>query len=245
MDMNSCRKALLGRNQAADAEDWLIDNVCRKEGFHPTTALARNFLLDEFSRPFLESLSQHLYGTGYREILGPYYEYISAEGGENKIPYYKVGCFKRKYDSKLRSYLSTITARHFTKLRAKELEREREQISIEASDKIKSNFWECDLKENEWFGLLLIDDSAENDTIHNQLLWSKVEKAMQSLPERERRVLQLTVMDKAPGLEVFEELAQHMNSKRNQADMTDKDKQQAVAVLKNHAIAHLTKLMKK
>lgn len=66
---------------------------------------------------------------------------------------------------------------------------------------------------------------------------------MNKLPERERKVLQLTVMDNLTGLEAFEELAGFMNSKRDQSKMEAKDKQKAVAVLKFQAIAHLRKLM--
>lgn len=244
MDINTCRQELLGRGPAPEAEDWLIAQVCQKATYNPVRALCCNFLLDEFSRPFLEALSQHLYGEGYTEILGPYYEFISAEGGEERIPYYKVKSFKRKRDSKLRSYLSTITARYFTRLRSKELERERKNTSIDASDKVKSNIWECDLRENEWFGLLLSDDPAKEEMAEAENIKRRLRMALAQLPERERRVIELTVMDNASGLDAFEELASFLKSKKNQDEMTPKEKQQAIAVLKNKAIAHLTKLMK-
>lgn len=243
MDINTCKVELLGKKPSHEAEDWLVSHVCQYDERNALVILCRNFLLDEFSRPFLESLSQHLYGRGAGELMGAYFDFISPVGGEDKIPYYKVHCFSRKRDSKLRSYLATITARHFTNARAKEVAKEKMETSIDASDKIKSNFWESDLKENEWFSLLLSEDRSESGSIYDKILFSRLEKAMEQLPERERKVLQLTVMDNLTGLEAFEELAEFMNSKRNQAEMEDKAKQQAVAVLKFQAIAHLRKLM--
>jgi hypothetical protein len=50
-------------------------------------------------------------------------------------------------------------------------------------------------------------------------------------------------MDNLTGLEAFEELADEMNSKKDQSKMSVKEKQKAVAVLKHQAIARLRKLM--
>lgn len=243
MNLNTCKLELLGKKPSHEAEDWLVSNVCQSDERNALVVLCRNFLLDEFSRPFLESLSQHLYGKSASELMGAYFDFISPIGGEAKIPYYKVHCFSRKRDSKLRSYLATITARHFTNIRAKEVAKERMETSIDASDKINSNFWEPDLKENEWFSLLLSEDRSESDSVYDKILFSRLEKAMRQLPERERRVLQLTVMDNLTGLEAFEELSGFMNNKREQAIMSKTDKQKAVAVLKFQAISHLRKLM--
>lgn len=243
MDINTCKVELLGKKPSHEAEDWLVSHVCHYDERNALVVLCRNFLLDEFSRPFLESLSQHLYGRGAEELMGAYFDFISPAGGEAKIPYYKVHCFSRKRDSKLRSYLATITARHFTNVRSKEVAKERRETSIDASDKIKSNFWEVDLKENEWFSLLLSEDRSESGSIYDKILFLRLEQALGLLPERERKVLQLTIMDNLTGLEAFEELAEFMNSKRDQAKMDAKAKQQAVAVLKFQAIAHLRKLM--
>lgn len=243
MDINTCKVELLGKKPSHEAEDWLVSHVCHYDERNALVVLCRNFLLDEFSRPFLESLSQHLYGRGAEELMGAYFDFISPAGGEAKIPYYKVHCFSRKRDSKLRSYLATITARHFTNVRSKEVAKERMETRIDASDKIKSNFWEFDLKENEWFSLLLSEDRSESGSIYDKILFLRLEQALGLLPERERKVLQLTVMDNLTGLEAFEELAEFMNSKRDQAKMDAKAKQQAVAVLKFQAIAHLRKLM--
>lgn len=243
VNLNTCKSELLGKNPSHEAEDWLVSNVCQYDERDALVLLCRNFLLDEFSRPFLESLSQHLYGKGANELMGAYFDFISPIGGDAKIPYYKVHCFSRKRDSKLRSYLATITARHFTNLRSKEVAKERMETSIDAADRIKSNFWESDLKENEWFSLLLSEDRSDYDSVYDKILLSRLGKAMSQLPERERKVLQLTVMDNLTGLEAFEELAGYMNSKRDQAKMGIKDKQKAIAVLKFQAIAHLRKLM--
>ncbi len=243
MNLNICKLELLGKKPSYEAEDWLVFNVCQSDERNALVILCRNFLLDEFSRPFLESLSQHLYGKGANELMGAYFDFISPTGGEAKIPYYKVYCFSRKRDSKLRSYLATITARHFTNIRAKEVAKERMETSIDASDKIKSNIWESDLKENEWFSLLLSEERSESGSIYDRMLFLRLEKAMSQLPERERRVLQLTVMDNLSGLEAFEELSGLMNSKRDQTIMSKTEKQKAVAVLKFQAIAHLRKLM--
>ncbi|WP_304480233.1 RNA polymerase sigma factor [uncultured Duncaniella sp.] len=243
VNLDTCKIELLGKKPSHEAEDWLVSHVCHYDERNALVVLSRNFFLDEFSRPFLESLSQHLYGRGAGELMGAYFDFISPVGGESKRPYYKVYCFSRKRDSKLRSYIATITARHFTNVRAKELAKERMETSIDASDRIKSNFWESDLKENEWFSLLLSEDRSESDSVHDKMILSRLEKAMNKLPERERKVLQLTVMDNLTGLEAFEELAGFMNSKRDQSKMEAKDKQKAVAVLKFQAIAHLRKLM--
>jgi DNA-directed RNA polymerase specialized sigma24 family protein len=236
-------KQLLSAHPSSEAEDWLVSNVCSKDEHNASVSLSRNFFLNDFSRPFLEYLSQHLYGESYMEIMGPYYEFISPEGGNDNIPYYKVYCFSRKRDSRLRTYVSTITARYFTNLRAKEKARDDLQINIEASDHVKSNFSDEDLKENEWFSLLIAEEDAREATIAYKLLWAKVLKAMSELPERERKLLQLTVMDNLTGLEAFEELADEMNSKKDQSKMSVKEKQKAVAVLKHQAIARLRKLM--
>lgn len=243
IDISDYKRQLLGSRPSQEAEDWLIDKVCSKDDLEASVSLIRGFFLNEFSRPFLDYLSQHLYGKPYGEILGPYFEFISAEGGKDSIPYYKVHCFSRKKNSHLKSYVGTITARHFTNIRAKEAAKENIHVSIDASDKVKSNFFGEDLKENEWFSLLIAEKDVREDSFAHKLLWAKVLKAMEKLSPRERKVLQLTVMDTMTGLEAFEELADEMNSKKDQNTMSAKDKQKAIAVLKFQAIAHLRKLM--
>lgn len=170
--------------------------------------------------------------------MGPYYEFISVRGGLAKIPYYKVKCFSRKHNSRLRTYLSVISARHFTHLRAKELEDEHLHSYIDAADRESSKKTEPDLKENQWFSLLLSDDH-ENLTWEQTILMKKLEQAIAKLPERERRVIQLTVMDDMSGLDAFEELSDLLESEAK----TDLEKQKAIAVLKFRAIAKLRKLM--
>lgn len=245
MNIEICKQQLLGKQPSHEAEDWLVQNVCRKDEQNAVVRLSRNFLLNEFSHPFLESLSQHLYKRGANELLGPYFEFISPCGGINCIPYYKVYCFSRKRSAKLQSYLATITARFFTNERAKELAQQKMETSIDASDRIISFFGETDLKENEWFSLLLSEDSTDCDSFSDKIVLSRLEIAMSQLPERERKVLQLTVMDKVSGLDAFEELAHFMNSKRALKDMDAKAKQKAIAVLKFQAIAHLRKLIQR
>ena len=120
-------KQLRGHQPSALAEDWLVTNVCSDV---PTALvnLAREFFLGEYSFPFLSYLGKHLFGTGANEILGEYYEFISPRGGVSNTPYYKVKCFDRRKQSKLKSYVATITARYFTQIKKKS--HVTEQVSI-------------------------------------------------------------------------------------------------------------------
>lgn len=225
------------------AEDWLIDNVCSNV---PTALvnLAREFFLGEYSFSFLSYLGKHLFGTGANEIMGEYYEFISPRGGANNTPYYKVKCFNRRKQSKLKSYVATITARYFTQLRKREIAKEQNEISIDAGNELHNTKSPSEVIENEWFNLLIAEGNQLSYVVNDQHLIMKVNTALQKLPKNERRVVQLTIMDTVPSDEVFDELYDDMKAQKAYSEFTKLEKQRAIGVLRNRALAHLRKYMK-
>lgn len=235
-------KQLRSHNPSIVAEDWLINNVCSEI---PTTlvTLVREFFLGEYSYAFLNYLGMHLFGTGANEIMGEYYEFISPKGGINNTPYYKVKCFDRRKQSKLKSYVATITARYFTQVRKKEIEKEQKEFSIDESDKVCKIKSPSEVIENEWFNLLIAEGNQMSCTLNEQSLVSKLNAALQKLPQRERKVVQLTIMDAVPSDEVFDELYGEMKAQKACSEFTRLEKQRAIGVLRNRALAHLRKYM--
>lgn len=235
-------KQLRSQQPSSLAEDWLVTNVCSDV---PTALvnLAREFFLGEYSFSFLSYLGKHLFGTGANEIWGEYYEFISPRGGVSNTPYYKVKCFDRRKQSKLKSYVATITARYFTQVKKKSLVTEQKEVSIDGErdeDKIKSP---TEVIENEWFNLLIVEGNQLPCTQNNQHIVFKLNAALQKLPEKERKVVQLTIMDTVPSVDVFDELYDEMKAKKPCSAFTRLEKQRAIGVLRNRALAHLRKYM--
>lgn len=235
-------KLLRGHQPTTLAEDWLVTNVCSDV----TTALvnlAREFFLGEYSFPFLNYLGKHLFGTGANEIWGEYYEFISPRGGVSNTPYYKVKCFDRRKQSKLKSYIATITARYFTQIKKRNLTQEQKEVSIDEGSEIGKIKSATDVIENEWFNLLIVEGNQLPYAPNNQHLVFKLNAALQKLPQKERKVVQLTIMDTMPSVDVFDELYDEMKAKKPCSAFTNLEKQRAIGVLRNRALAHLRKYM--
>ena len=91
--------------------------------------------------------------------------------------------------------------------------------------------------DNPWFSLLLEKNEIEN------LMDYKLKTALLKLPYREQLIIKLMIMDNASGLEAFEDLKPYLRSKIPFTDWSDKQKQDAMALLKGRALKHLKQLL--
>lgn len=203
---------------------------------------ARTFFLVDYSKSFLERIAYDLFHCGWEEIYGEYYEFISKENYETKVPFYKLTLFKGEDNSTLKSYTSTITSRYFTNKKKAEDKKKRiiQIVSIDEGQTIKRDNFGDEVIDNPWF-VLLIDGNVSKDVT----METKVYNALEKLPVREQLIIKLMVMDDASGLEAFEDLAPYLKpTKKPISEWSDKQKQDAMALLKGRALKHLKQLIK-
>lgn len=105
MDIQYLKKNLLSRQPDAECEDTLVSLVTSADAT-PSVKEARDFFVDGFSARFLDNIARNICHLERADILGEYYEFISADGGATPTPYYKVSLYKRKNDSRLDTYVA-------------------------------------------------------------------------------------------------------------------------------------------
>lgn len=194
-----------------------------------------HFFLNEYSIPMLNSIGKDIHTdividtsgkvTYYHELMTPFYLFISARNKE----WHKLLLFKNKKNAHLTAYLSCITSRFFYK----------EKIKEENNDLNKKTI---SLQENEDIAILLEQVRNPDDTT-NPALVELALKAKNMLPEeRDRKVLELLVMDDTDTLDAFEELSAYIIPSPSSPPIVDWDnkrKQNAVSLLKLRAKEHL------
>lgn len=192
------------------------------------------YFLNEYSIPMLNSIGKDIHAdvtvdtSGeilyYRSLMAPYYFFISARN----LEWHKLCLFKNKDDASLTSYLSCITSRFFRREKMKENNNSLNKNSIS-------------VQENEDVAILLEQREDIDETIDPTLL-SLALKAKDRLPdERDRKVIELLIMDDTDTLDAFEELSAYIVPKKSPPikDWDNKRKQNAVSLLKLRAKEHL------
>ena len=237
---DSIKKNVSAKNPTYEYELEFVRRITLREKCRMSDE-ARGFFLGDYSTPFLTGIAADLFHCGWEEIYGEYYEFISKENHETKVPFYKLTLFKGKNDSNLKSYTSTITSRYFTnKKKTEDAKMKKIRIvSIDDGQNIKRDNFGGEVIDNPWFSLLIDRNSTKDVTME-----IKVKNAFQKLPEREQLIIKLMVMDDASGLEAFEDLAPYLNpTKYPLSEWSDKQKQDAMALLKGRALKHLKQLI--
>lgn len=243
MDFNYLKKNLLSRQPKPECEDQLVALVTSptedtrvKEG--------RVFFLGDFSARFLENIARNICHQHSSEILGEYFEFISAEDTIKKIPYHKVSLFK--HESRLDTYVARITARHFTneqqkhtKYLSKHTQFDTYRVEISGDD----DFSQDEVTDNSWFALLIANEEQSFFSANNINLITKLNIALSQLEDRDRLVLQLVVLNDVPLIDAFDELLPYMKLKKPLESFTKKERQDTVSRLKNRALDRLTRKM--
>lgn len=206
--------------------------------------IAVKHFLNQYSMPFLKYIGREIVRvspviliSGEADytlpIMGEYYEFISAPN-INGIPgWRKLFLYEGKNGSRLYSYVSTITLRYFISVQS----RRKKQSSILTS------FYEGEKIESVEMEVLMDYNGFERDKIMHQS--DEMRNAWQKLPERDQKVLECLVVDGISGLEAFQLLSPYLNPKLNIPidDWTTKQKQDAMALLKQRAKKHLRQLI--
>lgn len=236
----SIKKNVSAKNPTYEYELEFVRRISLKEKC-PTSTEAQGYFLGDYSIPFLTVIAADLFHCGWEDIYGEYYEFISKENHETKIPFYKLTLFKGKNDSNLKSYTSTITSRYFSSQKKEEERRSKKNkiVSIDEGQTIKQDNYGGEVIDNPWFALLIDKSTSKDATME-----ISINNALNKLPEREQLIIKLMVMDDASGLEAFEDLAPYLNpSKLPLSEWSDKQKQDAMALLKGRALKHLKQLL--
>lgn len=220
--------AKLLKQQNTSAEHEFVHRISNN------AKLEVQYFLNEYSIPMLNSIGKDIHAditidtsgrvSYYQSLMAPYYFFISARD----LKWHKLCLFKNKNDASLASYLSCITSRFFRNEKMKE-------------DNNSINKKSISVQENEDVAILLEQREDIDETIDPTLL-SLALKAKDRLPdERDRKVIELLIMDDTDTLDAFEELSAYIAPKKSPPikDWDNKRKQNAVSLLKLRAKEHL------
>lgn len=180
------------------------------------------------------SIMRHIESTiMHRDITAEYYMFLSApfDEKEERVCWHRVDLYKG-INCLLSTYTSNITCRHFCKVANKEKKRrENEGELLEYVD--YESLIKCERA----------PDDEEGSQIHC------VRKAYQLLSERDRTVLRCLVIDRMSALDAFLLLSSFINprpkgglsSEEVKIAWTNKQRQDALSLLKGRALNHLQK----
>lgn len=204
-----------------------------------------NYFLSDFSKPFLDYIGENImkregvYISGtlhfYPLVSTEYYEFISAKI-VNTIPeWHKVRLYKGlknkgNKDARLYTYISTITARHFYDLRKKELKEQ----EITASDVL----------ENDHMAILMEYDGFDEIEIKQETdKYTELDIAMSMLPVRDQLILKYLIIEDRDPIEIFDEMILYTQTKKDPKSFSNKQKQDAMSLMKQRAKEHLLKFI--
>lgn len=213
-----------------------------------------NFFIGEYSAPLLDYIARRMLrlapGSGYatpgEQIYGDYYEFIAAPFEMSRTTKYtpkwdRLALYQAVNDARLYTYVSYITKRHFLRYREKYAVKEKNADTL--------------LDYVDYMLLLGYDIPDEELCEEWETAQQRLSEAFGTLKQRDQAVLYCLVVDKMHWTEAFEELRGYLDplgpekawkswtpeEKQAAIDLywTPKDKQNAMAALKNRAIAHL------
>lgn len=215
-------------------------------------AEAVSFFLGEYSKPMLGYIAidiLHLkdvsdYGSAGDCILGEYYEFIAepfpAECG-CEPRWHKIALYEGRNGKRLHAYVGYITRNHFIRIKNK-YAKKTEGSLLEFVD---------------YATLLMCRGCDTEEDAHGQGAYDRLREAFGSLSEKDREVLQCLVLEKMHWTEAFEILRTHLDplgpdkawdgwsfeQKQRAIDAcwTPKNRQDAMAGLKQRAIEHLAR----
>lgn len=188
---------------------------------------AVHFYLTDMGLPIMEHIEKAIM---HRDVTAEYYMFLSSPfDKEEEIPlWHRVSLYKG-LNCKLSSYTSSIACRHFYKVANKE--RRNSDKESELLDYV------------DYESLLKCESELEGDNSQIQC----VRKAYQMLSERYRLVLRYLVLEKKSALEAFPLLDSYIHPREKDGltsdevkkSWTNKQKQDALALLKGYALKRL------
>lgn len=206
---------------------------------------AVRYLLDEFSRPFLDYIGGEImkregcYVNGmlcyYPSVSTEFFEFIGAKFIEGVPTWHKVFLYKGiknkgTKEARLYTYINTITVRHFIALKKKQ-----DKNKEKSFDDMLESLTVSILKEYDGFDeISLTEDPKEYKEL--DIAWSK-------LPKRDQLILKYLVIEELDPLEIFDEMIQYVQTTIDPKQFTKKQKQDAMSLMKQRAKDHLRKLI--
>lgn len=194
---------------------------------------AVHYFLTDYSEPIIKHIEHDIIK---RDVFGEYYIFISAPLDDDRIPQWKKIQLYKGTDSKLNSYVTCISCRHFCKIAKKEKETNKKNSElIDYVDYETLLSCDCDYSEEE----------SEVTT--------RMRIAYKRLKDRHKETLRLLIIENLSGLEAFETLKQYITPKPKEGMTSDqikeawtsKQRQDAVALLKGRALEQLKKEFQK
>lgn len=205
------------------------------------------YFLGEFSIPFLDYIGGEIMKLDvsfingskcfYPCVVSEYYEFIGAKFFDGKPTWHKVALYKGvknkgTKEARLYTYINTITVRHFIALKKKE-NKNKEKSLDEMTESLNVSI----LKEYDGFDEILLSEE------HNKR--SELDIAWDILPKKDQLILKYLVIDEMNPLEIFDEMIQYVQTEIAPDLYTRKQRQDAMALMKRRAKAHLRDLIVK
>ena len=196
---------------------------------------AVDYFLNVFSRPLVEYIAANImkyeavYLDGvlcyYPQLISEYYEFIAARLEGPKPEWRKVALYAAQNEARFYSYINTISVRHFIKVEARE----------------EKNNIICLTEKGDLETLRKYNGFDADSLMHQQsdeIIW-----AWRQLPERDRLILNCTVIEERDTEEVFDMIKKLVEWKTPPEQLSPKKRQDAVALLKRRAKKHLRLLI--
>lgn len=193
---------------------------------------AVHYYLTEIGEPIMRHIENKIV---HRNVTADYYLFLSSpfDADTERPRWHKVELYKGN-ECRLDSYTSCIACRHFSKVAKREMER------ASKNDKI--------VEYVDYEALLDCDRSSEEDGERVLLM----RQAFALLPERDREVLRCLVIDNMPSLQAYPQLERFVKprpkdgktSDEVKASWNNKQRQDALALMKGRALKKLHELLK-
>lgn len=189
------------------------------------------FYISDLSKSIIDFISYHII---HRNILSEYYIFLSSPYTDNHLPLWKkVVGYKGYNNCSLKTYTSNISCRHFCKVAQNEKKESQSHGELlEFMD--YESLLRCDTS---------MDESDDRDMI-------AMKKAYLQLNKRDRLILKCLIIDKISSLDAYEILSEYIKprptndrtSEEVKANLTMRQKQNAVSLLKGRALLKLQEL---
>lgn len=193
------------------------------------------YYLGDFSKEIVRYIQDRIV---HRDILTDFYRFLSAPmGGDGRPTWHKVSLYKGRNRCTLWTYTSDITVRHFVKVAKQERKRAPKESPL--------------LDYVDYQTLLEYDQDSEEDSNEKAKMKKRIRAAFRSLEERDRQVITSLVINKGEKNRhwsiSFKELEGYIHPKpvdgkssdEVKASWTNKQKQDAMSLLKGRALSNL------